>query len=77
MRNKKYIQLKLRLIALSIFFMVFSWFVVDLLIIEIAFVDFLFIEIVIASSGFIYDWEKKRMTKLSEVNLETKENTNN
>jgi hypothetical protein len=76
MRNKKYIQLKLRLIALSIFFMVFSWFVVDLFIIEIAFVDFLFIEIVIASSGFIYDWEKKRMTKLSEVTTEVEQNNN-
>ena len=77
MRNKKYIQLKLRLIALSIFFMVFSWFVVDRFIIEITFIEFLLIEIVAAATTFLYDREKKRMTKLSEVKIENEQITNN
>ena len=76
MRNKKYIHLKLRLIALSIFFMIASWFIVDHFIIKISFIDFLLIEIVAAASTFLFDWEKKRMTKLSEVTTEVEQNNN-
>ena len=72
MRNKKMIMNRLVLLLLSILFMIVSWIVVDQFIISISLVNYLLIEIVIATSSFILDWEKKRLTKLSHISEEVK-----